>query len=96
MSKTMKIYHNPRCSKSRITLNLLIENDIDPDIFEYLKTPPTNTELKEVIEMLGIKPFELIRKGEAVYKEMFKGKSLTDKQWIEAMVKYPKLIERPS
>ena len=91
----MKIYHNPRCSKSRITLNLLIENDIDPDIFEYLKTPPTNTELKEVIEMLGIKPFELIRKGEAVYKEMFKGKSLTDKQWIEAMVKYPKLIERP-
>jgi len=95
MSKTMKIYHNPRCSKSRITLNLLIENDIDPDIFEYLKTPPTNTELKEVIEMLGIKPFELIRKGEAVYKEMFKGKSLTDKQWIEAMVKYPKLIERP-
>lgn len=95
MSKTMKIYHNPRCSKSRQTLSLLIDNDVDPEIFEYLKTPPTTEELNEVIKMLGIKPIDLIRKGEAIYKENYKGKELSDKEWIEAMVDYPKLIERP-
>ena len=91
----MKIYHNPRCSKSRQTLSLLIDNDVDPEIFEYLKTPPTTEELNEVIKMLGIKPIDLIRKGEAIYKENYKGKELSDKEWIEAMVDYPKLIERP-
>lgn len=91
----MKIYHNPRCSKSRQTLSLLIDNDVDPEIFEYLKTPPTKAELTEVIQMLGIKPFELIRKGEAIFKEKYKGKELSDEAWIEAMVENPKLIERP-
>jgi arsenate reductase len=91
----MKIYHNPRCSKSRETLNLLIDNDVDPDIFEYLKTPPTVEELTEIVRMLGIKPQDLIRKGEAVYKEMYKGKELSDKEWVVAMVENPKLIERP-
>ena len=91
----MKIYHNPRCSKSRQTLSLLIDNDVDPEIFEYLKTPPTAKELNEVIKMLGIKPFDLIRKGEAIYKEKYKGKELSDEAWIEAMVENPKLIERP-
>jgi len=91
----MKIYHNPRCSKSRQALNLLIDNDVNPDIYEYLKTPPTAGELEEVINMLGIKPFDLIRKGEAIYKEKYKDKELSDKQWIKAMIEYPKLIERP-
>lgn len=91
----MKIYHNPRCSKSRETLNLLIDNDVDPEIFEYLKTPPTVKELSDVIKMLGIKPIELVRKGEAIYKEKYKGKELSDKAWIKAMVENPKLIERP-
>jgi arsenate reductase len=91
----MKIYHNPRCSKSRETLNLLIDNNVDPDIFEYLKTPPTVEELTEIVSMLGIKPHDLIRKGEAVYKEKFKGKELSDKAWINAMIENPKLIERP-
>jgi len=91
----MKIYHNPRCSKSRQTLSLLIDNDVDPDIFEYLKTPPTEKELTDLIKMLGIKPFDLLRRGEAIFKEKFKGKDLSDKEWISAMVMYPKLIERP-
>ena len=95
MSKTLKIYHNPRCSKSRQTLSLLIDNDVDPEIFEYLKTPPTTKELGEIINMLGIKPIELVRKGEAIFKEKYKGKELSDKAWIEAMVENPKLIERP-
>lgn len=91
----MKIYHNPRCSKSRTALNLLTEKGIKPEIKEYLKETPNFDELQNLISMLQIKPLELIRRGEADFKENFKGKELTDKQWIEAMVKYPKLIERP-
>lgn len=91
----MKIYHNPRCSKSRQSLQLLQEKGINPEIIEYLKTPPSVKEIAELIAKLGIKPEELIRKGEADYKENFKGKTLTDQQWIDAMAKYPKLIERP-
>jgi len=91
----MKIYHNPRCSKSRQSLQLLQDKGINPEIIEYLKTPPSADEITELIAMLGIKPEALIRKGEAVFKENFKGKTLTDQQWIEAMAKFPKLIERP-
>jgi arsenate reductase len=91
----MKIYHNPRCSKSRQTLNLLIDNDVDPEIFEYLKTPPTVEELSDIVNMLGLNPVELVRKGEAIYKEKYRGLALSDNEWIEAMVENPKLIERP-
>ena len=76
-------------------MGLLIDNDVDPEIFEYLKTPPTVNELSDLIKMLGIKPFDLVRKGEAIYKEKYKGKELTDEAWIKAMVENPKLIERP-
>lgn len=89
------IYHNPRCSKSRQTLGLLEENGRDFIVKEYLKHPPTKEELKKLIDLLGIKPEQLIRKGESEFKENFKGKKLTDDEWIEAMVTYPKLIERP-
>ncbi|WP_462254383.1 arsenate reductase (glutaredoxin) [Ekhidna sp.] len=91
----MTIYHNPRCTKSRQTLALIEENGGDFIIKEYLKEPPTKAELKNVIALLGISPEELIRKGEAEFKNNFKGKSLSDDQWIEAMIAYPKLIERP-
>lgn len=91
----LKIYHNPRCSKSRQTLQLIEEAGHTVEVVEYLKAVPTKEELKEVINLLGINPADLIRKGEADYKENFKGKSLTDDEWIEAMVVYPKLIERP-
>ena len=91
----MKIYHNPRCSKSRQTLQLINDAEKDVEIVEYLKTPPTFQELKSVIEMLAISPEQLLRKNEAVFKEKFKGKSFTDDEWIKIMVEYPKLIERP-
>ena len=90
-----KIYHNPRCSKSRQTLQLLEDNGETIVTIEYLVAPPTKDELIEIVSMLGIPPVELIRKGEAEFKDHFKGKNLTDEEWIQAMVDFPKLIERP-
>lgn len=91
----MTIYHNPRCSKSRQTLGLIHEKDQDVTVREYLKDVPSKEELTWIIEKLGIAPLALVRKGEADFKENFKGKNLTDEQWVEAMIEYPKLIERP-
>lgn len=91
----MKMYHNPRCSKSRQTLEILRENNVEPEIIDYLKDVPSKQELSELIQLLGIEPVELIRKGEADYKDNFKGKTLTQQEWIQAMLDYPKLIERP-
>jgi arsenate reductase (glutaredoxin) len=91
----MKIYHNPRCSKSRQTLSLIKEKGVEVEIIEYLKVIPSEKELSSVIKLLGIKPEKLLRKGEVDYKENFKGKTLSDNEWISAMVQYPKLIERP-
>ncbi len=91
----MRIYHNPRCSKSRQTLQLIKDAGIEPEIIEYLNDIPSKEELKSVIELLGIKPYDLLRKGEADFKENYKGKDLSDDQWIDAMIEYPKLIERP-
>ncbi|MEO9802748.1 MAG: arsenate reductase (glutaredoxin) [Reichenbachiella sp.] len=90
-----KIYHNPRCSKSRQTLALLEEKGEQIEVIEYLKSSPTQSELAELVAMLGIHPLELVRKGEAIFKEQYKGKELSETQWIEAMVTHPILIERP-
>ena len=89
----IKIYHNPRCRKSRETLGLLEGRDVE--IVEYLKDTPTFEELKSIISLLGISPADLLRKGETEFKENFKGKSLSDNEWIQAMIDFPKLIERP-
>ena len=89
------IYHNPRCTKSRATLALLEENGIEPRVVEYLQTPPTTTELRTIIAALGIKPEQLVRRGEDIYKAKYAGRTLTDAQWIEAMIRDPILIERP-
>jgi arsenate reductase len=89
------IYHNPRCGKSRDTLAILIEKGEDVQIVEYLKEVPTSEQLSEILALLGIAAEELIRKGETAYKENFKGKNLTEEEWISAMVAYPKLMERP-
>ena len=91
----MKIYHNPRCSKSRQTLALIQENGIIPEIIEYLNLPISTSELASLLEMLNIKPIQLVRKSEQIWKENFKGKDLSDDEIVGAMVKYPKLIERP-
>lgn len=91
----MKIYHNPRCTKSRQTLALLTENGVKPQVIEYLKDLLTTDDLNELIGLLGIKPIALVRKNEPVWKEQFKGKELSDKELINAMVENPKLIERP-
>jgi arsenate reductase len=91
----MKIYHNPRCSKSRQTLNIIKENGHDVDIVEYLKTPPTEEELHEILQDLNLPIEYLIRKGEEIYKTEYKGKELSDDEWIKALVEHPKMLERP-
>jgi arsenate reductase len=96
MSKeTYTVYHNNRCSKSRCALEYLDDKKATYEVIEYLKEPLNAAQLKEVLSRLGIPAEELIRKGEPDFKEHFKGKKLSEKQWIDAMVKYPKLIERP-
>lgn len=93
---SVEIYHNPRCSKSRTTLALLEEQNITPDVRLYLENPPTVTELTDIISQLSITPRELLRKGEAEYKDNnLADKSLTDQQIVNLMVEYPRLIERP-
>lgn len=91
----IKIYHNPRCSKSRQGLAILEKNGVDFTIIKYLEEKITFEELSEIISLLDIKPLSLIRKGEQIWKDNFKGKELTDSEIINAMVTYPKLIERP-
>ena len=91
----MKIFHNPRCSKSRQTLQLIEESGKKVEVIEYLTNSPSKEELASIIELLEIKPEELVRKGEDIYKQNFKGKTLSDDEWIDAMLHYPKLIERP-
>ena len=92
---TITIYHNPRCSKSRQTLALLQERGIEPEIVEYLNSPPSETELDSILTMLGKEPEELMRKGEDEYKQHFKGRDLSRTEAITLMVQYPKVIERP-
>src|SRR5262245_25976350 len=89
------IYHNPRCTKSRATLAMLQEQGIEPQVIEYLKSPPDAAQLKSIIVKLGMEPQDLVRKNEDVYKEHYAGKTLSDAQWIAAMVKHPIRIERP-
>ena len=93
---SIRIYHNPRCSKSRQTLQLLQEQAIEPEVIEYLKTPPSASELAKVLKMLGLAPRDLIRRKEAEYKSSgADNPELSDTQLIEIMVAHPKLIERP-
>jgi arsenate reductase len=93
---SLKIYHNPRCSKSRETLKLIEEKGLEPVVIEYLKTPPDKETLRQLIQQLGIKPRELLRLHEDEYKQAgLDDVSMSDEEVIAAMVKYPKLIERP-
>jgi arsenate reductase len=93
---TIRIYHNPRCSKSRATLALLVDQGIEPEIQLYLESPPDAAELRSILNKLGKTPRELMRKGEAEYREQgLMDESLSDDDLIKAMVATPKLIERP-
>jgi arsenate reductase len=93
---TVTIYHNPRCSKSRQTLALLEERGIAPRIVDYLKTPPSAAELKGILKTLGLRPRDLMRKGEPRYAELgLKDRDLDDDALIALMVANPILIERP-
>jgi len=90
------ILHNPRCSKSRQTLALLNDRGVEPEIIEYLDTPPTSAQLRDILAKLGVGPRDIIRKGEKVYKQLeLDDASLPDNALITAMTEHPILIERP-
>jgi arsenate reductase len=96
MPNTVKIYHNPRCSKSRQTLAILEKNDITPEVVLYLENTPDAKTISSLLNKLGITPRELLRKGEDAYKEQnLKDTSLDDAFLIKKMAEFPKLIERP-
>jgi arsenate reductase len=93
---TVTLYHNPRCSKSRQALALLTERGITPTVIEYLKTPPSEAELRELLRLLGLAPRQLMRRGEAIYKELgLDDPALSEAALIAAMAQHPVLIERP-
>lgn len=90
------IYHNPRCSKSRASLAALEERGIEPTIVRYLETPPSRDELAAILDKLGLQAEQIVRKGEALYKDLdLNNKNLSNDEWIDVLVANPKLIERP-
>ena len=91
----MKIYHNPRCRKSREAIKYLKDKKIDFEIIEYLKTQITESKMKDLIEKLDINAIELVRKNENLWKSFYKEKKMTEKKIIEILCNEPKLIERP-
>lgn len=91
----IKIYHNPRCTKSRQGLQLIENSKRDFEIIKYLENVPTKEEIKNIIKLLNIKPIELVRKNEKIWKESYKNKDLSDSEIIKALTDHPKLIERP-
>ena len=93
---SVEIYHNPRCSKSRQTLQLLKDHGVEPEIVEYLKTPPDRATLERILDMLGLEPRDLMRKKEQEYKDdNLADPNLSRAQLIDAMLAHPRLIERP-
>ena len=92
----MKIYHNPRCSKSRQTLALIRAAGVEPEIVEYLNEPPSVEELDDLLRKLQLEPNDIMRKGEAEYKDLkLKDRELERDEALRLLVKHPKLIERP-
>ncbi len=91
----MKIYHNPRCRKSREGLEILEKSGMDFIVVKYLENVPTKEELEGILVFLGVSAEKLVRKNEAIWKENYRGKLLSDEEIIDAMILHPKLIERP-
>lgn len=91
----MKIYHNSNCSKSCGVLNIIQQQGYQPQVIEYLNQTPDKNELLQILTMLGLKPFDIIRKNEPIFIKNFEGQVLTDAQWLEVLISNPILIERP-
>lgn len=92
----VQILHNPRCSKSRATLQILEDNGFEPEIILYQETPPDSEQLKSILKMLNMQARDLMRKGQSEYKELgLNNEQLGDEELIAAMIKTPILIERP-
>jgi len=91
----IKIYHNPRCKKSRAGLQYLESKGAEFELIEYLKNGITQEELKDILIKMNVKPTEIIRTQEDLYKKQFKGKKFTDEEWIKILIQNPKLIKRP-
>jgi arsenate reductase len=91
----VSIYHNPRCGKSREALKLLQEIGCEIEIIEYLKKTPSKKDLKMILDKLGIKAIDLVRKKEDIFLKKFKNKTFTNDEWIQIMIENPILIERP-
>ena len=91
----VRIYHNPKCRKSREALEVLKKRNEEIEIIEYLKNPPSEADLKWLLGKMKITPEQLVRKNEELYKKKFKGKSFTDAEWIRILSENPVLIERP-
>ena len=91
----VKIYHNSRCSKSRGACDILSDKGIQTEIVEYLKTPPTEAEISDLLIKLEMKASELVRKGEELYKDKFSKKNYSEAEWLRILAENPILIERP-
>ena len=94
-SPEIVIYHNARCSKSRSACEIVAGRGIEAHIVEYLKTPPSRDELRAVLQKLGMKASELVRRGEEECKQHYAGRTLTEDEWLDALIEHPILIERP-
>ncbi len=91
----IKIYHNPRCTKSRQGIEALEKSGEQFEVIKYLENIPTKDELRKVLGYLNISAENLVRKNEAIWKENYRGKNLSEEEILDAMIQYPKLIERP-
>ncbi len=91
----MKIYHNPRCRKSREGIKYLESKKINFEVIDYIKNNLSSEQIRNILKKLQLKPIELVRKNEAIWKEKYKGKDFSDEQLIKILSNEPKLIERP-
>lgn len=91
----LKIYHNPKCRKSRAGLSFMLEKGSDPRVIDYIKKPISAEELRALLAKLGMKPFQLVRTQEELYKTHLKGKNLSDDEWVDILLANPRLIRRP-
>ena len=89
------IYHNARCSKSRSACEIVAARGISAEVIDYLTNPPTREELRGLLKKLGMKPGDLVRRGEDIFKENYAGRTLSDEEWLDALAANPILIERP-